>query len=103
MKVVKLTKSELQEKLILAKKRALRDFDKKWRNYKLAEIFLNDIYQFKKYLGEIDDSKSFNVISMFELYLKKKTGVILFGSDSIVLLQENNDLYIYTVAKYKLK
>ena len=100
----KLTKIQLQENLIKMKEISLESVEKKWKHDILAKGFLDDFERFSKILNEFPDSQEFNVINQnSKIYKRKDEITILFDSFSIVLLQENNELYIYCIAEYKLK
>ena len=102
--ITQLTKIQLQENLIRMKQISLESVKRKRRFYLLAKGFLEDFEKFSKVLNEFSYSQKFNVINQnSKIYKKKNEITILFDSFSIVLLQENNELYIYCIAEYKLK
>lgn len=104
MNLAKLTKKELLEKLIKMQEISLYSFNRKKRSYILAKGFLEDFNKFSKVLSTFPDSQSFNVIHQSSKIYNKKTQLnILFDSFSILLLQDDDQLYIYCIAEYKLK
>lgn len=104
MRVMQLTKTQLQEKLMKRQQIALEIANKQRKNSILAKGFLEDWEKFSKVLNEIPNSEKFNVIDQHsKIYNKKNEITCLFDSFSIVLLQEDDNLYIYYIAEYKLK
>ena len=102
--ITQLTKIQLQENLIRMQQIALEAIKRRRMSKYLSKSFLEDLDEFSKVLNEFSDSQKFNVIyPNYSIYKRKDQITNLFDSRTIVLLQENNELYIYCIAEYKLK
>lgn len=113
----KMTKSELREKLLKKEQLALHktskpknrrglEYPEEYRYASLARAYLEDYTMFKNDVFDaLEDDRVFVVITERTLYncRQKENCIILFDSFSIVLMQIDNELFIYSIAEYKLK
>jgi len=97
------TKKQLQEYLTYLQYLAMRRVAKKLKYYSISIRYLEDLKNFSDILNKIPDEQSFKIITeSSNLYKNKEACEILFNSDSIVLIKDD-ELYIYIIAKYKLQ
>ena len=98
-----ITKKQLKEYLLYLQTLAQYKVSKKLKYYSISQGYLEDLKSFLEILNRIPDTQDFHIITKTSrLYTNKADYTILFESDSIVLI-EDDELYIYIIPKYKLK
>lgn len=99
-----LNKTELMEKLVEKKDAASCTYNKSNKKcHGLAKRFLEDLEGFYPILEKFEDNEVFQLINTNSNFYKQKSSYdILYDSFSITLLQCENTLYMYCIAKYKL-